>query len=198
MKNFWELQPPRHERGVVVIEFAMTLLLMVILAIPVFYVMQNIRAQTVITNVAREIANLSARKGGNTAHYSAQQIMDAATALTPPLDMRHNGTIYVTEVVAQNNCRGSVCPGKVVQKWRWNAGAGGAVPDPAWGACSQWGPRDGQCARLTATSVRLPYGFPGGHAFVVEVYYALPVWEGLTAMKMPKLNKEPLYARAIF
>jgi Flp pilus assembly protein TadG len=182
----------RHQAGIVVVEFALLVPLLILLAIPVFYVMWNVIAQTVITNAAREMANLAARPDGYAGGLSMQQKMDAVAVTTPPLQTAQHGNVYVTEIVADSNCSGASCLGTVAKKWRWNGSGGSAPPRPEWGACQgQWSARDGLCDKLPTTPIFLPYGYPGKRVFIAEIHYQLP---GLPSL----FNREPLYAWAIF
>jgi Flp pilus assembly protein TadG len=196
----WNIREVRkvREAGSVMVEFALILPLLIMLAIPVFYVVWNIIAQTVITNAAREMVNLAARPVGYNSGISMQEKMDAVAATTPPLRIAQYGNIYVTQITADSSCSGSACPGTVTRKWRWNAGSISALPRPDWGACQGSWAVDGQCDRPSTPFIALPYGYPGKQVFVAEVYYQLPRWAGLPFLNIPGLNGEPLYAWAIF
>lgn len=187
---------PKRQEGAILVEFAIVTPILIILCIPVFYIIWNITAQTVITNSAREMANLSARAVGYAGTLSMQGKMNALAFMTPPLQLARFGNIVVTKVVANNDCDGLNCQGKAVEQWRWISGAGPVISH--WGRCNGRWLADGSCDKLSPTPIVLPYGYPGKKVFIAEVTYQLPEWPGLPDFGIPGLNKDPLYAWAIF
>lgn len=111
----------RKATGVVSVELALLLPILVALALPVVDVARNIQAQMILINVSREGANLSSRASLT---YPMQTIMSSLTATTPPLNMDANGMIYITEIMGNNNCdaNGNSCTGVVVAQYRWTGG----------------------------------------------------------------------------
>ena len=107
--------------GIVSVELALLLPILVALALPVVDVARNIQAQMILINVSREGANLSSRASLT---YPMQTIMSSLTATTPPLDMNANGMVYITEIMGNNNCdaNGNNCTGVVVAQYRWTGG----------------------------------------------------------------------------
>ena len=111
----------RKATGVVSVELALLLPILVALALPVVDVARNIQAQMILISVSREGANLSSRASLT---YPMQTIMSSLTATTPPLNMNANGMIYITEIMGNNNCdaNGNNCTGVVVSQYRWTGG----------------------------------------------------------------------------
>lgn len=198
MKAFRLGSPHRRQAGAVLVETAVVVPLLIILAIPIFYVMWNINAQTVITNSAREMANLIARPVGYSKSRTMQEKMTSVAAMTPPFDLAKYGSIVVTEVEPDSGCSVGRCQGTIVHMWKWNLGAGPATS--RWGQClGSWDPSaDGQCDKPSTDKIALPYSPPGKKVFIAEVNYQLPAWTGIPGFHIPGLNKDPLYAWAIF
>lgn len=189
----------RHEAGGILLEFAMVAPLLIVLAIPVFYIIWNLNAQTVITNAAREMANLAARPVAYTKTLSMQEKMDRIGAWTPPLALAKHGNIIVTEFLPVGQCSISMgyCQGKAVAKWKWKQGLGPTKTQ--WGQCDgKWLPTDGSCDKVSGKTRRLPYGPADKPVYIAEINYQLPVWVGLPGLGIPGLKKETQYAWAIF
>lgn len=185
----------RH-RGGVLVELALVLPLLITLAIPIYYIVWNIVAQTVITNVAREMANLASRATGYAGTLSMQARMDTVAQMTPPVKLARDGSIFLTVITPDGSCVGTGCQGVATAKWRWNAGGGPAMSK--WGSCIGGWDAEGMCLRLSSRPIGLPYAYPGKSVYIAEVVYQLPAWAGLPFLSIPGLNQEPLYAWAIF
>lgn len=186
------------QRGVAAVEMAIVTVLLIMLAVPVFYLMWNIHTQTLLTNTAREVANLVARPAGFTAAKSMQDRIKAVAAASLPLQLARYGNIYVTEVQRDGSCSSSQCSGMVVGKWRWNDGHGTALSNPGFGVChGAWG-AGGDCGGLPSAPLRVPYGLVGKHVFIVEVYYRDPAGGDIALFNVPEFNREALHATAIF
>ena len=60
------LRSRRASKGIVTVEMALLLPIMVALALPVYDIARNIQAQMILINVSREGANLSSRASSRT------------------------------------------------------------------------------------------------------------------------------------
>lgn len=101
-----------NTRGAALVELAIVLPLLLILALGVFDFARAIHAKNMLTNMSREGANLASRSAtANT------DIMNTLAYTAQPLDMRSNGMIYVT-VVQGNPENGSVVP-RIISQSRW-------------------------------------------------------------------------------
>jgi Flp pilus assembly protein TadG len=93
------------ERGQALIELAITLLLLVVLMMGVYDYSRAIHAQSIITNMSREAANLVSRANVNLSGTEAtdvQNIMDLIGKTAQPLDMVNQGMMYVYKVERVN------------------------------------------------------------------------------------------------
>ncbi|MGF6757030.1 TadE/TadG family type IV pilus assembly protein [Paraburkholderia sp. GAS42] len=111
----------RASRGIVAIEMAMLMPLVIALTLPVFDFARNIQAQMILTNISREGANLASRALST---FPVQTIMSSLTATAPPLNMASNGMIYITVIVGNSNCdaNGNHCSGVVTAQYEWTGG----------------------------------------------------------------------------
>ena len=194
--------------GIVSVELALLLPILVALALPVVDLARNIQAQMILINVSREGANLSSRASLT---YPMQTIMTSLTATTPPLNMNANGMIYITEIMGNNNCdsSGNNCTGVVVAQYRWNGG--NYFPASQLWSCGNSGTRwaaDGSCSGLPAAgksspAVNLLQGklYSGQIAYAVETFYLqTPLLGSLDlggGFKTPALSPN-LYAMTVF
>ncbi|MFM0010398.1 TadE/TadG family type IV pilus assembly protein [Paraburkholderia sediminicola] len=203
----------RKVAGVVSVELALLLPILVALALPVVDVARNIQAQMILINVSREGANLSSRASLT---YPMQTIMSSLTATTPPLNMNANGMIYITEIMGNNSCdgNGNNCTGVVVAQYRWNGGnyfpasklwtcGGSGGTSTSWATDST-----GSCSGLPAPGSKSPVVnllqgqlSSGQIAYAVEAFYlqtpligSLNLGGGITT---PALSPN-LYAMTVF
>lgn len=94
------------DKGAALVELAIVLPLLLILALGIFDFARAIHAKNMITNMSREGANLASRSA-----ITGTDIMNAIAYTAQPLDMVSNGTIYLTVVQGQGNEEtGSVVP----------------------------------------------------------------------------------------
>jgi Flp pilus assembly protein TadG len=135
--------------GQALIEAAITLLVLVVMMMGIFDYSRSIHAESIITNMSREGANLISRANPNLTGIdddeNVQQVMDLIGQTAQPLDMVHQGMIYIYKVERSGNKY-------TTTTYNWSSSAMGSKP----GASSSLGGAallDGQTA----------YG--------VEVYY---------------------------
>ncbi|RAS34605.1 TadE family protein [Paraburkholderia bryophila] len=200
----------RAARGIVSVEMALLLPILVALALPVYDIARNIQAQMILINVSREGASLSSRASLT---YPMQTIMSSLTATTPPLNMTAHGMIYITEIMGNNNCdsNGNNCTGIVVAQYRWNGG--NYYPASHTWSCGSAGTSwamdgTGSCSNIpaagsTAPAVNLLQGqlSSGQIAYVVEAFYQqTPLLGSLNlggGIRTPALSPN-LYAMTVF
>ncbi|MFM0739341.1 pilus assembly protein [Paraburkholderia xenovorans] len=201
---------PTREQGIVSVEMALLLPMLVALALPVYDIARNIQAQMILINVSREGASLSSRAALT---YPMQTIMSSLTSTTPPLNMSAHGMIYITEIMGNNNCdsNGNNCTGVVVAQYRWNGGSY-APASQLWN-CGTSGTRwasdgTGSCSGIPAAGnaspvVSLLQGklSDGQIAYAVEAFYLqTPLLGSLKlggGIKTPALAPN-LYAMTVF
>lgn len=115
--------------GNAVVEIALVLPLLLLLAIPIFDIARIIQANMILTNISREGANLASRTS-----ETPQRIMDGIAATAPPLDFAGRGMLYVTKVMG--NKEGGSIRNVIVQHDKWRGG--GYVIDSSLLTCSSW------------------------------------------------------------
>jgi Flp pilus assembly protein TadG len=200
----------RASKGIVSVEMALLLPILVALALPVYDIARNIQAQMILINVSREGASLSSRASLT---YPMQTIMSSLTATTPPLNMTAHGMIYITEVMGNNNCdsSGNNCTGVVVAQYRWNGG--NYYPASQLWSCGSSGTRwatdgTGSCSGIPAAGTSSPVVnllqgklSDGQIAYVVEAFYLqTPLIGSLNlggGIRTPALSPN-LYAMTVF
>ncbi|MFM0733079.1 pilus assembly protein [Paraburkholderia sediminicola] len=200
----------RHAaRGIVSVEMALLLPMLVALALPVYDIARNIQAQMILINVSREGASLSSRASLT---YPMQTIMSSLTSTTPPLNMDAHGMIYITEIMGNNNCdsNGNNCTGVVVAQYRWNGG--NYFPASQLWSCGSSGTRwatdgTGSCSGIPAAGTTSPVVnllqgklSDGQIAYAVETFYLQTPLIGslnLGSIKTPALSPN-LYAMTVF
>jgi hypothetical protein len=203
-------RPGRQSAGIVSVEFALLLPLLVALALPVCDIARDIQAQLILINLSREGANLSARASLT---FPMQTIMSSLSATTPPLDMSTNGMIYITEIMGNNNCdaNGNNCTGVVIAQYRWTGG--NYYPASKLWSCGAGGTTwatdgTGGCKGIPAPGTSSPAVTmlqsqlsDGQIAYVAEVFYVQPPLIGALNLGMgiatPALSPN-LYAMTVF
>ena len=85
-------------RGQSVVELAMVLPLLVVLALVIFDLSRVIQANNIISNMSREGANLASRST-----IAPQDIMNSLAPTAQPLAMGTNGAMYITQVTYASN-----------------------------------------------------------------------------------------------
>jgi hypothetical protein len=162
------------------IEMALTLPLLIALAIPVYMFARNMMAQHMITNVSRELANLDARLPSP----DMQSLMrTVAQTVTAPFDFFHHDTMYITEVQGADPCdaSGAACQNLTVLRqfvWLQPGSLNRPSPifscntsniDPASGSCNNIAPN--QPANFSALRGQL---FRGQAVYIAESFYDDP------------------------
>ncbi|WP_136516069.1 TadE/TadG family type IV pilus assembly protein [Geomonas edaphica] len=162
-------------RGQACVELALLLLVFGLVLLAIYDFSCAIRANTVISNVSREGANLAARPAPGTLP-DLQGIMDLLAATAQPLDMAQRGMMYITEV-----------QGDTIQAQEaWNKGA--LRVDSRIGTYTPGGAHP-QALGLDALKLG-----NGERVFVVEVFYE---YRSLFSGSMVTLDKQ-FYARTVF
>lgn len=161
-----------RERGIAMLEMAVFLPLLLILALPVIDYGRNLLDQLAMTGLAREVGNLVSRYQAN---QPMQTLLQDLANSAPSLDMAHAGRIVVTQLKGDHCALGAQqCQALVVGQYQWNGGGyhGGQA---IWQCASSYD-RDGFCQPVggsaVVTSLELNGKlYQGQDAFVVEVFY---------------------------
>lgn len=190
----------RRSRGGAALEMLLCLPLLLLLAYPVTDVARIFQANAILTNIAREGANLASRTSGQ-----EQAIMASLAATAPPLDMQANGMIHITRILAfkKNGSTQNVVVGQ--QRWR----SGSYAPTKGVWTCGAAGTHwdlNGNCVGLpspdAAPAVNVMQGAlnDGDVIYLVEVFYRFPVlFSGFDfgGISVPSFDSS-LYAMTIF
>ena len=165
-----------RERGIAAVELALLLPMLVILALCAIDGARALQANIIMTNVAREGANLASR-GGTDLEDGSQDIIYAVMASAPPLNVNQQGMMYITRVMGVGTTRSVV-----LDQYRWddaarNLGARRSSYQPASRiyACGSWNSA-GKCTGISSTSrptVSVLTGKldDGEIVYVVETFY---------------------------
>ena len=140
------------DRGQALIEMAMTIMLLVILLTGVYDYSRAIHAQSIITNMSREGANLIARANQNLSGDEAtdfQNVLDLVGKTAQPLDMVSKGMMYIYKVERINN------QNAITRELAWNRSTASPMPT-----------RSASARNLGGITLA-----PGQIAYGVEVYY---------------------------
>ena len=198
--------PARAARGIAAVEFAIVLPLLALLLFMVVDLSRAIQAKTILLNISREGANLSARATSDLSG-SSQGIMNALAATTPPLDMPARGMIYITKIMGHAAGPNGSVRNIVLEQYRWNAGAQRSAyqPDSQVWQCASW-TANGACGNIgkndTAPGVDLMQGqlADGELIYAVETFYHFDMLFGAIethAGKAPLLGPN-LYSITVF
>jgi len=170
MKPSFLLAQRNRVSGVAMLEMALVLPVLLILALPTVDYARNMQTQTVLNGMAREGANLASRSA---AAYDMQTIMDSMALAAPALGMRAHGTIYITQIHGSSVCRSgdTKCHAEVVAQYKWLQGH--LVVDSGVFGCASSSPIDGHCSISTPRPVSLLDGklYKGQVAYAVETFY---------------------------
>jgi len=169
----------KSERGVAAVELALLLPMLVILALCAIDGARALQANIIMTNIAREGANLVAR-GGTDLDDGAQDVIYAVMASAPPLNVNQQGMMYITRVMGVTGTGGT--RSVVLDQYRWddaarNLGARRTAYQPTSRiyACGSWSSA-GKCSSISSTSrpaVAVLTGKldDGEIVYVVETFY---------------------------
>lgn len=196
------------QRGVAAVEFALLLPMLLVLLLCAIDGARALQANIIITNIAREGANLVARSGVDLDDNS-QDTIYALMASAPPLNVNQLGMVYITRVmgVMTNGVSRSV----VLDQYRWDdatrglgARKSGYRPTSKIFSCGAWG-NDGKCSSIS-TAVRpsapvLTGKLDDGEVvFVVETFYKFDMMvSGFTtgSNTLPTFGPD-LYSMSVF
>jgi Flp pilus assembly protein TadG len=140
------------ERGQAIIEVALVAPLLLVMMMGVFDYARAIHAQSVITNMSREAANLISRANQNLSGNELtdfQNVMDLVGTTAQPLNMAAQGMMYMYKVECVNNRN------TITLELAWNGSTLSPTP-----------PRAVSAAALGGITLS-----PGQVAYGVEVYY---------------------------
>lgn len=167
------------ERGVAAVELALLLPMLVILALCAIDGARALQANIIMTNIAREGANLVAR-GGTDLDDGAQDLIHAVMASAPPLNVNQQGMMYITRVMGVTGTGGT--RSVVLDQYRWddaarNLGARRSTYQPTSRvhACGSWSSA-GKCSSISsaarpAVAVLTGKLDDGEIVYVVEAFY---------------------------
>jgi len=118
--------------GQTMVELALILPVLLLLAFGVFEYSRSILTKNIITNMSREGANLAART-----QTDPQTIMTAIATTADPLEIGTNGMIFITEVVGDDFGGSTVYP--IVQnQYKYVNGNYLAANSIVWDGCGSW------------------------------------------------------------
>lgn len=169
----------RRERGVAAVELALLMPMLVILALCAIDGARALQANIIITNIAREGANLASR-GGADLEDESQDIIYAVMSSAPPLNVNQQGMMYITRLmgVVANGATSTV----VLDQYRWDDAARGLgarkssyQPASQIYACTSW-TSAGKCSSVSSTkrttaTVLAGKLDDGEIVYVVETFY---------------------------
>lgn len=165
----------RDATGNALVEFAIILPLLLLLAIPVFDFARVIQANMILTGLSREGANLASRTS-----QDPQTIMAAIATTAPPLNMNSKGMIYITKIMG--NLEKGVIRNVILQQDRWVQGAYSSPSSSVWtcGASGTAWRSDGTCNGITAANLPTASLMTGqlndGEViYLVEAFYDFPL-----------------------
>jgi Flp pilus assembly protein TadG len=161
------------ERGQAIIEVAIAVPLLLVLLMGVFDYSRAIYAQSVITNMSREAANLISRANQNLSGNELtdfQNVMNLVGQTAQPLNMPAQGMMYMYKVELVNNRN------TITRQLAWNGST--LSPQPSMNASAA------ALGGITLT--------PGQVAYGVEVYYQYQ------SVFLGNLFKPTLVSRSIF
>jgi Flp pilus assembly protein TadG len=169
----------KSERGIAAVELALLLPMLVILALCAIDGARALQANIIMTNIAREGANLVAR-GGADLDDESQDVIYAVMASAPPLNVNQQGMMYITRVMGVSDAGGT--RSVVLDQYRWddaarNLGARRSTYQPVSRiySCGSWSSA-GKCSSISTTSrpaVAVLTGKldNGEIVYVVETFY---------------------------
>lgn len=115
MKPSLLVEIPAGNRGVAIVELAIILPFLVLMALGIFDYSRAIHAKNILTNMSREGANLASRSSLDAG--AAQQIMNSLSYTGQPLAMNANGMMYIS--VVQGTSQGGAVVPSITNQYRW-------------------------------------------------------------------------------
>lgn len=182
------------QAGAAAVEFALVLMLLLTLALPIIDYARVIQANAILINITREGANQASR-GAELDQVNSQTIMNALAATTPPLTLGPRGAIVITEIIGVKE--GSVVTNVVRRQYKWLGGQY-ARRSSAVFACPSWG-GDGSCNIAGAPVANVMTGqLDGGEViYVVEAFYDFNPFLSALDIGVPVVPQD-LYSITIF
>ena len=198
----------RRQRGVAAVELALLLPMLVVLLLCAIDGARALQANIIITNIAREGANILSRSGVDL-NDNSQDTINALMASAPPLNVNQLGMIYITRVmgVVTNGVSRSV----VLDQYRWDDAErlqgfrrSGYAPQSKVYGCSAWS-GTGKCSSVSsasrpATTIMNGKLDDGEVVFVVETFYRFDMLvSGFTSgsSTLPTFGPD-LYSMSVF
>lgn len=184
MMNQMNKQPAGRGKcaGAAVVEFALVLPLLILLALPIFDFARAIQANMIVVNMSREGASLASRANLT---YSDQQIMGALASTAPPLDMSNSGMIYITRVMGHAEAGG--IRNVVLDQYRWAQGwnqSHYSPPSAVWNcgtSGTSWA-TGGSCRNIPTGNSAPTANVMTGQLSDGEVIYAVDVFYGFNTL----------------
>jgi len=167
------------ENGQALLELAVILPLLVLLALGVFDFSRAILAKNIITNVSREGASLASRSS-----MPATDIMNALAYTAQPLDLNNRGMMYITKITGVKH--GNKVEPIIVKQTDQERWKGKTSPPSKVGMPSG--------ANTTANNLGSLVLKDGDTVYVVEVFYS---YQGIFSSNKIMLPSQ-LYSMAIF
>jgi len=199
-----------RQRGVAAVEAALLLPLLLLLLCGMIDGARALQANIIITNIAREGANLVAR-GSTDLDSGSQDIIYALMSSAPPLDVTSRGMVIITRVMGVAAKGGS--QSVVLDQYRWDdaartLGARKSNYTPAskiYSGCTNWTSKPGKCSSIVSTarpgvSVMTGKLDDGEVVYVVETFYkydSMVTGQLTKALNLPTFGPD-LYAFTIF
>jgi hypothetical protein len=183
--------------GAAIVEFALLLPILALLAFPVADSARGIQASIILVNISREGANVASR-GASLNSAASQNLMNALASTTPPLDMPNRGMIYISKVMG--HLQGGSIRNVILEQYRW-LGNTTYFPASKVSTCSSWA-SDGSCSSIPSnpdsatTAAAMPGSLADGQViYAVEVFYNFNMlFSGLNVGKIgPNLYAETIF-----
>lgn len=151
--------------GIASLEFVVMLPVMLLMILPVIDLVSTLRANIILINMSREVASFAARSP-----LGPQSILLSLTDSSPGVDMPSRGMVFVS-VIAGTSADGP----KLLEQYRWTAGAGGQ-PSQVWAGCTGWSSETAMCTSIPVEGLPVNADVAGQIAdgeviYVVESMY---------------------------
>ncbi|MGF1741796.1 pilus assembly protein [Vibrio profundum] len=157
-------------KGFAAVEMTLVMPVLFLFIVGIWELTSMIQANTIITNISREGANIVSRASAQT----PQDVMAIVALTSSPLDLEEDGIIYISQVVGQESD-----PPYINNQYRWTE-HGIDVESDVWAGCGSWD-SEGTCQLPDdkPTTNSLPMTLSDGESvYVVEVIYRYsPVYD---------------------